>query len=61
MNGTKCGSQKSEETSQAIKPEPAKKNLPNTGSADQSFMTYSALVGLATAGYALSRKKKRLI
>ena len=49
---------KSEETSQAIKPEPAKKNLPNTGSADQSFMTYSALVGLATAGYALSRKKK---
>ena len=32
--------------------------LPNTGSADQSFMTYSALIGFATAGYALSRKKK---
>lgn len=32
--------------------------LPNTGSVEQSFMTYSALIGLATAGYALSRKKK---
>ena len=32
--------------------------LPNTGSVEQSFMTYSALIGLVTAGYALSRKKK---
>ena len=44
------------------KSEPKQKDsesvLPNTGSASQSFMTYSALIGLATAGYALSRKKK---
>ena len=32
--------------------------LPNTGSVEQSFMTYSALISLATAGYALARKKK---
>lgn len=32
--------------------------LPNTGSIEQSFMTYSALISLATAGYALARKKK---
>ena len=40
------------------KPEPSKKSLPNTGSVEQPFMTYSALIGLATAGYALSRKKR---
>ena len=40
------------------KPESSKKSLPNTGSVEQSFMTYSALIGLATDGYALSRKKK---
>ncbi|MFS9178418.1 GbpC/Spa domain-containing protein [Streptococcus australis] len=44
------------------KSEPKQKDsesvLPNTGSVEQSFMTYSALIGLATAGYALSRKKK---
>ena len=32
--------------------------MPNTGSVEQSVMTYSVLIGLATAGYALSRKKK---
>ncbi|MBZ2120838.1 LPXTG cell wall anchor domain-containing protein [Streptococcus infantis] len=32
--------------------------MPDTASVEQSFLTYLALVGLTTAGYALSRKKR---